>query len=87
MPTSHPAPVDAVILAGGVPDPNYPLYVETVGSHKALPDIGGRAILQWVLVAVAASEKVCRIIVIGLPEGYACIHARDITRIPDQGTL
>lgn len=87
MPPSHPATIDAVILAGGVPEPGHPLYAETVGGHKALLDIGGRPMLQWVLDAVAASDKVRRIIVMGLPEGYSDIHARDLTRIPDQGGI
>ncbi|NDC77398.1 MAG: hypothetical protein EBZ67_05945 [Chitinophagia bacterium] len=87
MPLSNAAPIDAVILAGGLPEPGHPLYEETAGGHKALLDIGGRPMLQWVLDAVAASDMVRRIIVMGLPEEYAGIHARDITRIPDQGGI
>lgn len=87
MSAPNPVPIDAVILAGGVPGPGHPLYVATGGSQKALLDIGGKPMLQWVLDAVAASDRIRRIIVMGLPEGNAGIHARDITRVPDKGGI
>lgn len=87
MPPPSLTPVDAVILAGGVPAPGDPLHAETGGGHKSLLDIGGRPMLQWILDAVAASDRVRRIIVLGLPEAYSGIHARNLTRIPDQGGI
>jgi GTP:adenosylcobinamide-phosphate guanylyltransferase len=87
MPPSRPAPLDAVILAGGVPKPDHPLFAETQGRHKALLDIAGRPMVQWVLDALAASDRVRRIIIIGLPEDCPAVISRNLTLLPDKGGI
>ena len=40
--------MDAIVTAGGIPLPEEPLYTETRGHNKALLDIAGKPMVQWV---------------------------------------
>lgn len=60
--------VDALLVAGGVPGPNDPLYPLTQGRPKALLEIAGRPMIQWVLDALATAQTVRHVVVIGLNE-------------------
>ena len=44
--------MDAVVLAGGIPQPNEPLYSYSHGEAKALIDMAGKPMIQWVLDAL-----------------------------------
>ncbi len=57
--------MDAVVLAGGTPKPESPLYPQTLGKPKALLDIGGQPMIQWVLDALEAASSIDRIIIVG----------------------
>jgi NDP-sugar pyrophosphorylase family protein len=59
--------MDAIILAGGIPQPEEPLYEFTQGKPKALIDISGKPMIQWVLDALEGAESIERIVIIGLP--------------------
>ena len=54
--------MDAVITAGGIPEPDDPLYAYTQGKSKALLDIAGKPMVQWVLDAVCASQNIDNIV-------------------------
>lgn len=58
--------MDAVITAGGNPQPDDPLYPYTRGENKALLDIGGKPMIQWVLDAISGSELIDNIVIVGL---------------------
>ncbi len=60
--------VDTLLVAGGVPDPNDPLYPLTRGRPKALLELAGRPMIQWVLDALNAAQTVRNVIVVGLDE-------------------
>ena len=47
--------MDAILLAGGVPTPESPLYPHTGGKPKAAVQIGGKSMIQWVLDALEKS--------------------------------
>ncbi len=66
--------MDAIITAGGIPLPGEALYDYTKGQPKALVDIAGRPMIQWVLDAISRSPKIKHIVVIGLPglSGVTC---------------
>ena len=66
--------MDAVVIAGGVPKPEDPLYVFTQGQPKALLDVAGKPMAQWVLDALEGASQVERVVVIGLDKesGLAC---------------
>jgi GTP:adenosylcobinamide-phosphate guanylyltransferase len=60
--------MEAILLAGGVPDPESSLYPYTRGKPKAALDIGGKPMIQWVLDALEKSPSVGEIIVVGATE-------------------
>ncbi|OQX61673.1 MAG: hypothetical protein B5M51_07400 [Anaerolinea sp. 4484_236] len=60
--------MDAIIAAGGVPQPEDALYEFTQGKPKALLDINGKPMLQWVLNALDQADTIDNIIVVGCQE-------------------
>jgi len=58
--------MDAVLLSGGVPKPDDPLYPYTKGEPKALIKIGGKPMIQWVLDAIELAEAVSNLVVVGM---------------------
>jgi len=79
--------MDAIVTAGGIPIPGEPLYGYTQGKPKALLDICGKPMVQWVLDALCGSSLVEQVVVIGLtPEdGIHC--SKETTYMPNQGGL
>jgi len=57
--------MDAILLAGGVPDPESPLYPYTQGKPKAALQIGGKLMIQWVLDALEKTRSIDGIVVVG----------------------
>lgn len=58
--------MDAIVLAGGIPKPDDPLFFHTQGNSKAMVDINGKPMIQWVLDALNESNMIDRIVVVGL---------------------
>ena len=58
--------MDAVITAGGIPQPDEPLYAYTKGESKAMVDIAGKPMIQWTLDALGGAKNVDNVIVTGL---------------------
>jgi GTP:adenosylcobinamide-phosphate guanylyltransferase len=79
--------MDAVIAAGGIPDSEDPLYEYTKGGSKALLEIAGKPMVQWVLDAVCGSEKIDQIVIVGLEPDSGLICHKPITYIPNQGGM
>ena len=78
--------MDAIVIAGGIPKPDEPLYEYTQGEPKALLDIAGKPMIKWVLDALDGSENIERVVIIGLPDNtIAC--AKLGASIPSQGDL
>ncbi len=59
--------MNAIVLAGGVLPPEDPLSRQAPGGLKALTDIAGKPMVQWVMDALGASERIHRVAVVGLP--------------------
>ena len=57
--------MDAIVTAGGIPQPDDPLYVYAKGDAKALIDIAGKPMIQWVLDALSDAKNVDNVIEIG----------------------
>lgn len=57
--------MDAILLAGGVPAPDSPLYPYTEGKNKATLEIGGKPMLQWVLAALEKADTIDSIVIVG----------------------
>ncbi len=80
--------VDAVVTAGGIPKPGEPLYPLTQGRPKALLDIGGRPMVQWVLDALGAAATVRHVVVAGVTAAEAALQfARPLGQIANQGGM
>lgn len=76
-----------VILAGGIPQPNDPLFHECMGMPKALIDINGKPMLQWVVDAVNQSKTIEKIYIVGLTDISKIHSEKSIIGIPDQGGI
>jgi molybdopterin-guanine dinucleotide biosynthesis protein A len=79
--------MDAVVTAGGIPKPDELLYPYTQGQPKALLDIAGKPMAQWVLDALGGASQVDRVVVIGLEEGSGLTCAKPVTYYPSQGGM
>jgi molybdopterin-guanine dinucleotide biosynthesis protein A len=74
----------AIVLAGGVPEPGEPLYEFTLGQPKALLEIAGKPMVQWVLDAISGSKTVEHVLIVGLPEGMQLSCTKTVHYFPQQ---
>jgi GTP:adenosylcobinamide-phosphate guanylyltransferase len=79
--------MDAVVIAGGRPQPGEPLYPYTQGNAKALLDVCGKPMIQWVLDALCAAETIEHVLIIGLPSDVELSCSKAVAFMPDQGGL
>jgi len=79
--------MDAIVTAGGIPLPEEPLYPATHGQPKALVDVAGKPMVQWVLDALTESQVIDNVILVGLTEksGLAC--GKKMYFVPNQGKM
>lgn len=79
--------MDAIVTAGGIPIPEEPLYPETKGHNKALLDIGGKPMIQWILDALSDAKTIDNVIIVGLTEkaGLAC--RKPVHYVSNQGRM
>ncbi len=79
--------MDAVVIAGGVPDVEDPLYSFTQGEPKAFLDIAGKPMIQWVFDALDAASLVERLVVVGLSDLRHCQAQKWVATLPSQGGI
>jgi len=79
--------MDAIVAAGGIPKPEEPLYPYTEGKSKALLDMAGKPMIQWVLDALSEAKEVDNVIIIGLPENSQITCKKDLFFVPNQGRM
>lgn len=79
--------MDALVTAGGIPDPEDPLYEYTRGAPKALLDVAGKPLIQWVLDALTEAHLVERVAIIGLDSDPGLQCAKPLAFFPNQGGL
>jgi molybdopterin-guanine dinucleotide biosynthesis protein A len=79
--------MDAIVIAGGVPEPGEPLYEFTQGQPKALLDIAGKPMVQWILDALGGAETIDQVVLISLSEKDGLECSKCITYVPDQGGM
>jgi CTP:molybdopterin cytidylyltransferase MocA len=77
----------AILLAGGTPAPNDPLYPYSRGAPKAQIEVAGKAMGQWVIEALDGAQEIERILVVGLSESDGLRSRRSLTYVPEQGGL
>lgn len=79
--------MDAIVTAGGVPAEGDPLYEFTQGGSKALLDLAGKAMAQWVLDALSNSESIENIALVGLTEDSGLVSSKPMAYLPNQGSM
>lgn len=79
--------MDAIVTAGGIPQPKDPLYPYSNGSSKALIDVAGKPMIQWVLDALGASKKVDNVIIIGLSAKSGLTCKKPLHYVSNQGRM
>ena len=79
--------MDAIVTAGGIPLPEDPLYPYTNGDSKALVDIAGKPMIQWVLDALGDAKHVDNVIIIGLSPKSSVTCKKPLHFISNQGRM
>lgn len=79
--------MDAVVTAGSRPLPKDPLYEVTRGGYKAMLDIAGKPMIQWVLDALSGCTAIQHVTVVGLPPYTNLYCEHPLTILDDQGGL
>lgn len=79
--------MDAIVTAGGIPQPEDPLYSYSNGDSKALIDIAGKPMIQWVLDALSETQQVDNVIIIGLSPKSGVTCKKPLHFISNQGRM
>lgn len=79
--------MDAIVTAGGIPQPDDPLYSYSNGDSKALIDVAGKPMVQWVLDALSDAKSVDNVIVIGLSPKSGVTCKKPMHFISNQGRM
>lgn len=79
--------MDAILTAGGIPLVDEPLYAETRGDSKALLDIAGKPMVQWILDALSRAKTIENVIVVGLTPKLGLTCAKPMYFVPNQGKM
>jgi molybdopterin-guanine dinucleotide biosynthesis protein A len=76
-----------VILAGGLPKPDDPMYALTEGKPKSLIDMNGRTMLERVVDALQGSQHIEDSVVMGLGSDMGQQFGRPVHHLQDEGSL
>jgi GTP:adenosylcobinamide-phosphate guanylyltransferase len=79
--------MDAIVTAGGIPRPEDPLYTYSHGDSKALIDVAGKPMIQWVLDALGDAKKVDNVIIIGLSPKSGVTCKKPLYYVSNQGRM
>lgn len=79
--------INCILMAGGVPQAEDLLYEYTQGKPKALIDVAGKPMVQWVLDALDAAPSVGDIVVVGLADTGTVTSPKIAHYLPDQGSM
>lgn len=79
--------INCIILAGGLPQPDEPLYEMTQGKSKVLLDMDGRTMLERVVDALQNAKTVGEIVVVGLGSDTGMTFQKPVYHVTDHGSL
>jgi len=79
--------MDAIVTAGGIPQPNDPLYAYAKGESKAMIDVAGKPMIQWVLDALSDAKNVDNVVVVGLSPKSSVTCKKPMHFISNQGRM
>jgi hypothetical protein len=77
----------AIVTAGGIPQPEDPLYSYSRGDSKALIDMAGKPMVQWVVDALNDAQHVDEIIMIGISAKTGLASRKPIHYMSNQGRM
>jgi GTP:adenosylcobinamide-phosphate guanylyltransferase len=79
--------MDAIVTAGGIPRPEDPLYTYSNGNSKALIDVAGKPMVQWVLDALGGAKRVDNVIIVGLSPKSGVTCEKPLYYVSNQGRM
>ncbi len=79
--------MDAIVTAGGVPLPEEPLYAATQGHPKAMVDVAGKPMIQWVLDALTDARSIDNVIIVGLTDKSGLKCGKRMYFVSNQGKM
>lgn len=79
--------MDAIVTAGGIPRPEDPLYSYSHGDSKALIDVAGKPMIQWILDALGAAKRVNNVIIVGLSPKSGVTCKKPLHFVSNQGRM
>jgi GTP:adenosylcobinamide-phosphate guanylyltransferase len=79
--------MDAIVTAGGIPRPEDPLYRYSDGNSKALIDVAGKPMIQWVLDALGGAKHVDNVIIVGLSPKSGVTCEKPLFYVSNQGRM
>lgn len=79
--------MDAIIIAGGIPQPQDPLYTYSNGDSKAMIDVAGKPMVQWVLDALGNASSVDNVIIVGLTSKAELSCQKPLHFVSNQGRM
>jgi GTP:adenosylcobinamide-phosphate guanylyltransferase len=79
--------MDAIVTAGGIPRPEDPLYTYSYGDSKALIDVAGKPMIQWVLDALGNAKRVNNVIIVGLSPKSGVTCKKPLHYVSNQGRM
>jgi GTP:adenosylcobinamide-phosphate guanylyltransferase len=79
--------MDAIIMAGGIPKPDDPLYAYTQGKSKALLEIAGKPLIQWILGAIEDSKTIDRVVIVGLETSIDLKCTKPMAFVPNHDSI
>lgn len=79
--------MDAIVTAGGIPRPEDPLYTYSHGDSKALIDVAGKPMIQWVLDALGGAKRVNNVIIMGLSPKSGVTCKKPLYYVSNQGRM
>lgn len=79
--------MDAIVLAGGIPQPGQPLYAFAKGRPKAMLNIAGKPMVQWILNALSKAKSIDNVVIVGLSEDTGIRCEKKLYFIPNQAGM
>lgn len=79
--------MDALVTAGGIPQPGESLYEYTQGMSKAMLDIAGKPMIQWIFDALDGAPSIQRVVVTGLDTESSVTSKKSVAFLPNQGGM
>ncbi len=79
--------MDAIVTAGGIPRPEDQLYTYSNGNSKALIDVAGKPMIQWVLDALGGAKRVDNVIIVGLSPKSGVTCEKPLYYVSNQGRM